>query len=369
MKTLVTATIPEHHRPELMKFATDVQYAGRGLTGYRLSPKQMAELMPGVELLIDGVEEVNAGVMDAAGGSLKIIVCCRNEAFGSIDVEAATKRGLPVLSAAGRNAVSVAEFTIGLLLALCKNISKTDYLMRHTTELCGKTYADKKKEEMGTTKKPPSFWSTDPKGPGALYGGYPELKGKTFGQIGYGTIGREVAKRAYYGFEMDLLVCDPVLDEVELAGMRAKKVDLPTLMEEADFISINCNVNPSTEGMISREMLQRMKPTAYLVNTARAPIMDYDALYDILKEGRIRGAALDVYPVEPIEQDNKLLTLDNVVLTPHLAAQATKEISDHQCEIIFENLHALLRGERPRTLVNPEVLPGWLEKHRELLIP
>jgi D-3-phosphoglycerate dehydrogenase len=213
--------------------------------------------------------------------------------------------------------------------------------------------------------KPPSFWSADPTGPAALYGNYPELYHKKFGQIGYGTIGREVAKRAI-AFDMELLIFDPYLDPEKIKGMNARLVDLPTLMSESDFISINCNVNPSTINMVNREMLNLMKRTASIVNTARAPIMDYDALYDILKEKKIAGAALDVYPTEPLPKGHKLLSLENVVLTPHLAGQA-KEIETHQTEIILDSLNALLHGEVPRTICNRQVLNNWFDKNRKLI--
>ena len=115
------------------------------------------------------------------------------------------------------------------------------------------------------------------------------------------------------------------------------------LCAESDFISINCNVTPETRGMISREMIDLMKPTAYLVNTARAPIMDYDALYDALKEKRIAGAGLDVFPVEPIPSGDRFLSLKNTVLTPHLAG-SSRDIIGHQTEIIMEQLKILLSG-------------------------
>ena len=126
-------------------------------------------------------------------------------------------------------------------------------------------------------------------------------------------------------------------------------------MRESDFVSINCNVVPETVGLISREKIALMKPTAYLVNTARAKILDYDALYDALKEKRIAGAGLDVYPVEPIPAGDKLLSLTNLVMTPHLAGSA-RDIVGHQTEITLQDVKSLLAGEKPRFICNPEVL-------------
>lgn len=361
MKAVVTAKITEEYMERLQAIADSIVCTGRGYTGVKLSTEEMREAIKDADIVIDGVENIDGETMDACR-NLKVIACCRNEAFASIDIDAATERGIPVIQAVGRNAISVAEYTIGILLACCKNISTTDYLLRHTDKLAGAVYKDKEQEKKEGVKKP-QIWSTDPNGPAALYGKYPELYGKKFGQIGYGSIGREVAKRAA-AFGMELLIADPFLAPEAISGMNAKIVDLPILMRESDFISINCNVNPSTEGMVNREMLSLMKPTAFIVNTARAPIMDYVALGEMLAEKKIAGAALDVFPLEPIPADDALLKLDNVVLTPHMAGQS-REIPEHHSRIIMENLEMLFRGERPETICNPSVLEGWFEIHKD----
>lgn len=362
IKTLVTLKLPEEFRPELEEITTDYKMAGRGFDGVKLDKEQMIQALQGCELVLDGIETIDAEVMDACP-DLKIIVCGRNEAFGSIDIDAATERGIPVISAVGRNAVSVAEWTIGLLFAVSKKISEVDYLLKHTDQFVDDEWEkikDKPRKEI------PSEWAVGPGSPSAIFGGYPEFTGKKFGQIGYGSIGREVAKRAH-GLLMELLICDPFLDPKAIEGMNARIVTLEELMRESDFISINCNVTPSTRGMVSRDMINLMKPTAYIVNTARHPIMDYDALYDALVEHRIAGAALDVYPVEPIPKDYKFRTLDNVVLTPHLAAQS-REMPTHMNIITMRNLKMLLRGERPQTICNPQVLDEFFSKHADLLV-
>jgi D-3-phosphoglycerate dehydrogenase len=363
MKALVTAKFPKEFFPQLHKIATDVSFAGSGHTGHMLNKEQMIKAIGDAELVIDGLEVIDAEVMDACP-NLKIIACCRNEAFASIDIEAATARGIPVLYALGRNAISVAEFTIGLLLAVCKNISQTDYILRHSDEFLGPEIPEGQGDNPAEMK-PPSYWSQDTAVSYALLGNYPELYHKKFGQIGYGTIGREVAKRAV-AFDMEILISDPYIDLEKIKGMNARLVDLPTLMRESDFISINCNVNPTSINLINRKMLGLMKPTAYIVNTARAPLMDYEALFDVLKTKKIAGAALDVYPIEPLPKGNKLLSLDNIVLTPHFAGQA-KEIETHQTEIILKNLNSLLHREEPRAICNRQVLGSWFNKNRQLI--
>ncbi len=360
MKAVVTAKITEEYMGRLRTLADSIVCIGRGYTGIKLSTEEMREAVRDADIIIDGVENIDGETMDSCK-NLKVIACCRNKAFASIDIDAATQRGIPVIQAVGRNAISVAEYTIGILMACCKNISTTDYLLRHTDKLAGAVYKDKEQEKREGVKKP-QIWSTDPNGPAALYGKYPELYGKKFGQIGYGTIGREVAKRAA-AFGMELLIADPFLMPEAIQGLNARIVDLPVLMKESDFISINCNVNPSTEGMVNGEMLSLMKPTAYIVNTARAPIMDYKALTKLLAEKKIAGAALDVFPLEPIQADDDLLKLDNVVLTPHMAGQS-KEIPEHHSRIIMENLEMLFRGERPKTICNPTVLEEWFQVNK-----
>ena len=349
MKTLITARFDKEKLPLLESITTDYSFAGYGVTGIKMPVPEMKEAIKDVELLITEFEDITAEVIEAAE-KLKIIVCCRNEAFASIDIEAATKKGIPVLRAGGRNAIAVAEHTIALLMCVSKNISLTDHLLKYTDQLTGKTYHDDGGKRAATM----SEWSMDPDAPFALYGGGPEMYGKTFGQIGYGAIGRQVAKRAY-ALDMNVLIYDPYVEESEMTVVNGKKVDLDTLMKESDFISINCNVVPETVGLISREKIALMKPTAYLVNTARAKILDYDALYDALKEKKIAGAGLDVYPVEPIPAGDKLLTLTNLVTTPHLAGSA-RDIVGHQTEITLSDVKKLLAGEQPRFICNPEVL-------------
>ena len=126
-------------------------------------------------------------------------------------------------------------------------------------------------------------------------------------------------------------------------------------MRESDFVSISCNVTPETKGMISREMINLMKPTAYFINTARAAVVDYDALYDALANNRIAGAGLDVFPVEPIPKGDRFLKLKNTVLTPHLAG-SSKDIIGHQTEIVLNQIKKILAGEKPEYISNPQVL-------------
>ena len=349
MKTLITARFDKSYLNVLETITKDYEFAGYGVTGEKMPVPEMKEKIRGIELLISEFEDINQEVIEAAD-KLKIIVCCRNEAFASIDIEAATKKNIPVLRAGGRNAIAVAEHTIALLMAVSKNISLTDHLLKYTDQLTNVQYDD----EGGKRAETMSEWSMDPTAPFALYGGGPEMYGKTFGQIGFGMIGKEVAKRAH-ALDMNVLVYDPYVSQEQMDYLGAKKVDLDTVMKESDFISVNCNVVPETVGLVSREKIALMKPTAYFVNTARAKVLDYDALYDALAEKKIAGAGLDVYPVEPIPAGNKFLSLRNVVLTPHLAGSA-RDIVGHQTNIVLADVKRILDGWKPRFICNPEVL-------------
>jgi len=349
MKTLITARFDRKYEKLLETITSDYTFAGYGVTGEKMPAAEMKEKIKGIELLITEFEDITKEVIEAAD-RLRVIVCCRNEAFASIDIEAATAKKIPVLRAGGRNAVAVAEHTIALLMCVSKNISLTDHLLKYTDELTGVSY----KDDGGKRAQTMSEWSMDPDAPFALYGGGPEMYGKIFGQVGFGMIGREVAKRAK-ALGMELLIYDPYVEQEDMDYLGAKKTDLDTVMKESDFVSVNCNVVPETEGLISRERIALMKPTAYFVNTARARVLDYDALYDALKEQNIAGAGLDVYPVEPIPSKDKFLALRNVVLTPHLAGSA-RDIVGHQTEITLGDVKKLLAGERPRFICNPEVL-------------
>ena len=348
MKTLVTARFDHNYLNELKSFATEIDFDGYGVHGVKMETDDLIKALEGKELLITEFEDISREVIEKSD-SLKIIACCRNEPFASIDIEAATEKGIPVVFAKGRNAIAVAEHTIALLMCVSKNIALTDHLLKYTDELTGQTYSDKK----GERKNVVSEWSMDPNAPFAVYGGKPEMYGKTFGQIGLGSIGLEIAKRALC-LGMKLLVYDPYAKK-EFVEQYGKLVDLETLMRESDFVSISCNVTPETKGMISREMINLMKPTAYFVNTARAAVVDYDALYDALANNRIAGAGLDVFPVEPIPKGDRFLKLKNTVLTPHLAG-SSKDIIGHQTEIVLDQIKKILAGEKPEYISNPQGL-------------
>ncbi len=188
------------------------------------------------------------------------------------------------------------------------------------------------------------------------------LTGRTFGAVGLGNIGKEVF-RLLEPFEMVHLATDPFVKPGEAAALRVELVDLETLMRRSDFVSIHCPLNSQTQGMIGRRELSWMKPSAYLINAARGPIVDQAALCQVLKERAIQGAALDVFEQEPVAKDEPLLGLDNVILTPHTLCW-TDECFLRMGESAIQSVLTVLKGEIPQHLVNREVLerPGLRAK-------
>ncbi len=243
----------------------------------------------------------------------------------NIDVKKATEMGIPVVNAPTGSTVSVAELTMGMMLSLARHIPRADRTMKE-----GKW---EKKRLKGV-----------------------ELYEKTLGLIGVGRIAREVAKRAR-AFGMTVIGYDPYVPENVAREAGVELVSLEKVLTDSDFVSIHTALTPETRGLIGEEELKKMKNTAYLINCARGGIADENALYRALKEGWIKGAALDVYEKEPPE-GSPLLGLDNVILTPHIGA-STVEGQRRAGVIVAEQVIKVLKGEKPDFLVNREMADRW----------
>lgn len=269
-------------------------------------------------------DTVDAELMDAAP-NLKVI---SNYAVGydNVDVGEATERGVPVGNTPGVLTDTTADFAFALLMATGRRIVEgADYVR------AGK-------------------WRTW--GPRLLTG--QDIHGATLGIIGFGRIGQAVAKRAQ-GFDMRVVAYDirPDCAVAEALGVESLD-DIDDLLRQADFVTIHTQLTDETYHLIGERELQLMKPTAILVNTARGPCVDADALYQALKGGEIAYAGLDVTEPEPINMDSPLLELDNCVIVPHIAS-ASVATRGKMAEMAAENLIAGLRGERLPNCVNPEV--------------
>lgn len=253
----------------------------------------------------------------------------------NIDVEAATERGVAVLNAPSGNTISAAELTMALLLALVRRIPAADRSMK-----AGEW--DRK-----------SFSGI-------------ELYGKTLGLIGAGRIGREVAKRAR-AFEMRVIAYDPYLTEEQARALDIERASLDEVLRRADVITLHVPLTETTAGMINEAALAKMKPGALLVNAARGGVVDEDAVCRFLQEGRLGGAAFDVYEEEPLPADHPLRKLNNVVLTPHLGASTEEAQRNVALEIAEAVRAALTEGDFSRAVNAPAIGGEAIRRLRPLL--
>jgi len=289
-----------------------------------LTGKVLADRMRGEEIFITNEDKVNEEALD--GNSNLKLVGTPSAGIDHIDLQAATERGIPVVYSPGGNADSVAEYAFGLVLAICKKILSADAVLRKGLTPKVEFY----KPLMGT-----------------------ELKGKTIGIVGVGSIGSRVAMIAR-SFSMDVLLFDPGVLPTRLEQF-GRAVELDELLKASDFVSVHAPLTDQTRGMLGPEQFRMMKKTAFFVNTARGKIVNEPALIDALREKRIAGAALDVQASEPLRPDSPLLKLDNVIVSPHIASY-TRESQAHCDRIVQEDVIIFVRGERMRFLANPEVL-------------
>jgi D-3-phosphoglycerate dehydrogenase len=260
----------------------------------------------------------------AASPKLKI-VSRHGVGVDYVDVEACTEHGVLVTITGDANSESVSEQALACLLAVARRIALADAEMK-----------------AGKWERP------------HLTG--VELYRKVLGIVGLGRIGSRMAKHAK-GFDMEVIACDPYIDAERALRFDATLVDLETLLRRSDFVSLHVPLTEETAHMIGQAQLELMKPSAILINTARGPVVDGQALYEALNIGTIAGAGLDVFEEEPLPADHPLRKLDNVVLTPHVAGQSEEAMAGVSIRAA-ENVLRVLRGETPpiELIVNPEVL-------------
>lgn len=279
--------------------------------------------------MLDGIlpmltDKMDAEAMDRAP-RLKVIA---NYAVGfdNVDVPAATQRGIVVTNTPGVLTETTADLAFALLMAAARHIVAGDKFTR-----AGR-------------------WKTW--GPLLFLG--QDIHHATLGLVGLGRIGSEVAKRAR-GFDMRVLYYDPIRNEAAEKQLGVEYASLERVLRESDFISLHTPLTPETRHLIGERELKMMKPTAILINTSRGPVVDQKALYEALKNGTLYAAGLDVFETEPIPADDPLLTLENVVVVPHIGS-ASYATRTRMATLAAENLIAVLKGETPPTPVNPEVL-------------
>jgi glyoxylate reductase len=245
--------------------------------------------------------------------------------FDNIDVPACTKRGVVATNTPGVLDETTADFAWTLMMAVARRVSEGEQLARSGNW---------------------TGWDLD-----QLVG--TDVWGKTLGLVGFGRIGRAMARRAG-GFQMKVLYCDAIRAPLDVErDLKAEYRDFNTLLAEADFVSVHVPLLADTSGLFDAAKFYKMKPTAFLVNTSRGPVVDEAALVHALESGKLAGAALDVYENEPFIHPG--LKRTNVVLAPHIAS-ASLETRTKMAAIAAENVVALFKGQRPPNMLNPEVL-------------
>jgi len=293
----------------------------------RLSESELIDHLKGINLIILELDNLTEKVLESAD-TLKMIACCRANPV-NVDIKAATRRKIPIFTAPGRNAISVAEFTIGLMISLARRIVSAHIDLKN------------------------GGWGKDAQSPYVKFQGF-ELMGKTIGLIGMGRVAQEIARRLF-SFGVTMVYSDPNVREDQIKDLCATRMELNELLRISDIVSIHCELTPKTEGMIGKDQLSIMKPSAYLINTARGKIIVEKDLIRAVEEGRIAGAALDVYAEEPFTPDNPLNNRPNILITPHIAG-ATKDVVRHHSIIIAEDIARFLAGKKPLHVWNPEAL-------------
>lgn len=288
-------------------------------------PQEMYDEVDDADVIITHICPIPSKLIEK-GKKLRAILVNRG-GLENIAVAAATARNIPILNNPAHNANAVAEFTVSVIIAEGRNLARSHYGIMNGEWI--EKYSN--------------------------YGKIWELRGKTVGLIGFSSIGRLVAEKLS-SFGCKIIATDIKYDPEDefIKRYNIEMVDLPTLMKRSDCVSLHARAKGC---ILDKEMFSLMKPTAIFINTARAYMVDYDALYEVLRDKKIMGAALDVFPSEPITADNKFLTLDNVTFTSHRAGDTVNAYSDSPA-MLMEDYALYLAGKKPRFFVNPEVGMG-----------
>jgi D-3-phosphoglycerate dehydrogenase len=290
------------------------------------------------ELLAGLFVPVSSKLMDAMP-NLKIVGLAR-AGKENINLEEATKRNILAFNVMGRNAEAVSDFAIGLMLSESRNIARAHLSIK----------------QGGWQKE---FSNAD---------FVPQLKGKKVGIAGFGYIGQLVAQKLQ-GWDLEVLVYDAFVDDETIKEAGCTPVDKETLFKESDFLSIHLRLVEPTKGWVDEKHLKMMKKRAYLINTGRSGLIDMDVLFDLLKNKNIAGAALDVFDEEPLDENSKWKTLDNLTLTTHIAGTTTEVLTGSPF-LLFEDIDRFLSGKKAKFILNPQVLESdsfksWLEEVRK----
>jgi len=310
-KVLVTPTSyasqDQKLKTDLEELVGDVIY---NTTGKPLTSTQLQEVLPGVDGMIAGLDEIDGTAISSAK-DLKVIARY-GVGYNNVDLEAAKSHGITVTNTPGANSKSVAELSMALILNLLRPVIPCNL----------------------QTKE----------GEWPRYKGF-SLEGKSVGLIGLGAIGKEVARRLA-GFDCNILAYDVYEDNQFAEENNVRYVSLDDLLAESDVVSLHIPGTPETKKMVNDHFINKMKTGAWLVNTARGDLVDEEALIRGLQSDKLRGAALDVFNEEPMDVGNPLLGMDNVILTPHMGAHADSA-TNSMGRMALNDCLRVLRGEQP----------------------
>lgn len=324
-KIFVSRNLPENALEPLLKSGNEVTVSefDRPLT-----EEELVEKVKGVDAILSLLtDRIDGDLMDAAGPQLKLV---SNYAVGfdNVDVKAATDRGIVITNTPCEEVnEAVAELTWALIFALSRRMVEADESVKR-----------------GAYKG----WE-----PGIFLG--TQVRGKTLGIVGMGAIGSMVARKAQ-GFQMNVLYTKRSPDPEAEKELGVKFSDLDNLLASSDFVSLHVPLTDETRHMINKDSLNKMKRGAYLVNTARGPVVHEAALVEALRDGHLGGAGLDVFDNEP-NVNPELINMENVILTPHIAS-ATKESRAKMGELAVQAVLKTLNNEQPPNLINKEVWPA-----------
>ena len=338
-KMLLCTPISEKRLSEIKEYC-DITIGGELKYGKgNVDPAQFKKDGEGFELVVLGDEVATGDMLRTwADSGMKFIGCAKGTP-ATVDNAALQELNIDLSYTPGRNAVSVAEFTIGLMLAVTRHIGCCYTDLRE-----GRFTGAPSDDIYNVPEKANVIWGPlDETNPAVHYGIGFELHGHALGVAGFGAIGRKVAELAR-AFGMTILAYDPYVPADVMAAEGCVPSTLEEMLSGSDIVSIHLPVLPQTRAIVNKDWFSKMKPSAYLVNTARAAVIDQKDLVEALQNGTIHGAALDVYWQEPLPANHPLLSMDHVLLTPHIAGLTT-DVEGWSGELIAQDVLAYLKNQ------------------------